>query len=329
MGRENLVVTVIGILGASGIAPSAVLRPTRRRDDVVVAAVASRRGARAYAERFGIERAYDSYDGLLADPEIGLIYNALPPSLHAQWPVAALEAGHDVLCEKPFAMNAAEAEDVVAAAARSGRRVIEAFHDHYHPLSTWVRRFLASDALGVLHRAEAVFTGATPFDPGSIRHDPTLGGGALMDLGCYPIHWLRTGLRAESGVRRAEAIRNPLGADLAIEADLEFPGGLVARVEASMAAGVSLASTLTVEGERGMLQVDNLVFPAQGHSIATEIDRVPRRCTVAGEETYDHQLAAVLDALASGEPLPTEGRDPVANMRVIDAVYAAAGVRGR
>ena len=130
-------------------------------------------------------------------------------------------------------------------------------------------------------------------------------------------------------MRRAEATRNPLGADLAIEADLEFPGGLVARVEASMAAGVSLASTLTVEGERGMLQVDNLVFPAQGHSIATEIDGVPRRCTVAGEETYDHQLAAVLDALASGEPLPTEGRDPVANMRVIDAVYAAAGVRGR
>ena len=85
-------VTVIGILGASGIAPSAVLRPARRRDDVVVAAVASRRGARAYAERFGIERAYDSYDGLLADPEIGLIYNALPPSLHAQWSVAAIEA---------------------------------------------------------------------------------------------------------------------------------------------------------------------------------------------------------------------------------------------
>jgi predicted dehydrogenase len=320
-------VTVLGILGAAGIAPAAVLQPARRRDDVVIAAVASRRGARGYADRFGIERAYDSYEDLLADPGIDLVYNALPPSLHARWSIAALEAGRHVLCEKPFAMNAAEAERVVAAAERSGRRVVEAFHDHYHPLSAWVRRFLAEEALGTLHRAEAVFRGATPFDPDSIRHDPALGGGALMDLGCYPIHWLRAGLRAEPEVRRAEAALNPLGADLAIEAHLEFPGGVVARVEASMADGVSLASTLMVEGERGRLHVDNLVFPAAGHSIVTEIDGVSRRRTVAGEETYDHQLAAVVEALTSGDPLPTEGDDPVGNMQVIDAIYAAAGVR--
>lgn len=322
-------VTVIGILGATGIAPAAVLRPALRRDDVVVAAVASRRDARGYADRFGIERAYDSYAELVADPGLDLVYNALPPSLHADWSIAALDAGRDVLCEKPFAMNAAEAERVVAAAERSGRRAIEAFHDHYHPLSSWVRRFLAEGGLGPLHRAEAVFTGATPFDPTSLRHNPALGGGALMDLGCYPIHWLRAGLAAEPEVRRAQAVLNPLGADLGIEAELVFPGGVAARVEASMAEGVSLASTVRVEGERGTLQVDNVVFPAQGHSIVTEIDGVPRRCTVAGEETYDHQLAAVVDALASGDPLPTEGRDPVGNMKVIDAVYAAAGVPGR
>jgi predicted dehydrogenase len=323
------VVTVVGILGAAGIAPAAILRPARRRDDVVVAAVASRRGARSYADRFGIERAYDSYAELVADPRLDLVYNALPPSLHAEWSVAALEAGRHVLCEKPFAMNAAEAQRVVDTAARTGRRAIEAFHDHYHPLSGWVRRFLAEGGLGPLHRAEAVFTGANPFDPTSLRHDPALGGGALMDLGCYPVHWLRAGLGAEPEVRRAQAVLNPLGADLAIDAELAFPGGLVARMAASMAEGVSLASTLTVEGERGRLHVDNLVFPASGHSIVTEIDGVPRRRTVAGEETYDHQLAAVVGALTSGDPLPTEGDDPVGNMRVIDAIYAAAGVGGR
>jgi predicted dehydrogenase len=150
-----------------------------------------------------------------------------------------------------------------------------------------------------------------------------------MDLGCYPIHWLRAALDAEPEVRRAHASLNPLGADLEMEAELEFPGGVLARVAASMAEGVPLASTLTVEGQRGMLRVDNLVFPSQGHSIATDIDGVPRRQTVAGEETYDHQLAAVVEALASGGPLPTEGPDTVANMRVIDAIYAAAGVPGR
>ncbi len=320
---------VIGILGAAGIAPAVVLRPARRRDDVVIGAVASRHDARGYADRFGIEMAYDSYETLLANPNVDLVYNALPPALHAAWSIAALEAGKHVLCEKPFTSNAAEAERVIEAAERSGRRAIEAFHDHYHPLSGWIRTFLARQTLGTLHSLEAVFTGATPFDASSIRHDPALGGGALMDLGCYPIHWLRAGLAAEPQVRRAKAKLNPLGADLEIEADLEFPGGVTARVFASMAEGVRLASTLTVKGERGTLQVDNVVFPSKGHSIATEIDAVPRRFTVAGEETYDHQLAAVVDALTSGEPLPTEGRDPVANMHVIDAVYAAAGVSRR
>lgn len=136
----GIVSTVIGVLGAAGIAPAALLRPALRRDDVVVAAVGSRRGARGYADRFGIERAYDSYEELLADPDLGLVYNALPPSLHARWSIAALEAGKHVLCEKPFTMNAAEAERVMEAAERSGRRCIEAFHDHYHPLSGWVRR---------------------------------------------------------------------------------------------------------------------------------------------------------------------------------------------
>jgi predicted dehydrogenase len=218
---------------------------------------------------------------------------------------------------------------VVEAAERSGRRAIEAFHDHYHPLSGWIRTFLAQQSLGAVHSVQAVFTGATPFDASSIRHDPELGGGALMDLGCYPIHWLRAGLAGQPEVRRAEAKLNPHGAHREIEAEQEFPGGVAARMFASMAEGVPLASTLTVEGERGTLPVDTVVFPSRGHSITTEIDAVPRRLTVGGEETYDHQLAAVVDALASGEPLPTEGRDPVDNMRVIDAIYAAAGVSRR
>ena len=150
-----------------------------------------------------------------------------------------------------------------------------------------------------------------------------------MDLGCYPIHWLRAALAAEPQVRWAQARLNPLGADVEMKADLEFPGGVAARVSASMAEGVALSSTLTVEGQLGVLHVDNLVFPSQGHSIGTDIDGVPRRQTVAGEETYDHQLAAVIEALASGRPLPTEGRDTVGNMRVIDACYGAAGVPGR
>jgi len=315
----------IGILGAAGIAVNSLIWPVRRRSDVRVAAVASRSSAGAYAQQHGIERSYDSYESLLADPEIELVYNALPPSLHAQWSIAALRAGKHVLCEKPFTMTAAEAERVVAAATDTGSRAIEAFHDHYHPLSAWTREFVAAGRLGSIRRLEAVFTGSTPFAANTLRHEPSLGGGALMDLGCYPVHWLRSLFADTPTVVGAEAVLNPAGADLAMDAELAFAGGVHAGVHVSMEEGVPLRSTLSIDAERGTLLVDNIVFPSAGHSIRLEIDGVPHAYTVAGQTTYDHQLEAVLGALRIGTPLPTEGADSVANMTVIDAIYAAAG----
>lgn len=317
--------TKIGLLGGSGIAGAAVLLPVRRRDDVVVAAVASRSAAEAYASRHGIPRAYDSYEELLADDDLDLIYNALPPSMHASWTIAALEAGKDVLCEKPFTMNAAEARRVVAAAASTGRRVIEAFHDHYHPLSGWIRQAVAEGLLGRVRSASAVFDGSNPYVQGALRHEPHLGGGALMDLGCYPVHWLRSLFPGTPSVTSASADLNPSGADISMRAELVFPGEVTAVVSASMVEGVTLRSDLVVVGDIGTLTVDNMVFPSAGHSIRVEIGGVPYVTTVAGRTTYDHQLEAVLDGLRSGTPLPTEGEDPIGNMAVIDAIYEAAG----
>jgi predicted dehydrogenase len=315
----------IGILGAAGIAVNAIIWPVRRRDDVRVRAVASLSWAKQYAAEHDIERAYDTYEALLADPDVDLIYNALPPSMHAEWTIAALRAGKNVLCEKPFTMTAAEATRVVAAAADTGNRVIEAFHDHYHPLSAWIRSTVAAGTLGRIHHAEAVFTGSTPFAPDTLRHEPALGGGALMDLGCYPVHWVRSLFAGPPVVTSAKATRNPAGADLSMDAELAFAGGVTAVVRASMAEGVPLRSALTLEAERGRLVVENIVFPSAGHSIRLEIDGIPRVSTVAGRQTYDHQLDAVLTALGTGAPLATEGDDPIANMAAIDAIYAAAG----
>jgi predicted dehydrogenase len=315
----------IGILGAAGIAVNAIIWPVRRRDDVRVGAVASRSWAKEYAAEHGIERAYDDYAALLADPGVDLVYNALPPSMHAEWTIAALRAGKNVLCEKPFTMTAAEATRVVAVAAETGNRVIEAFHDHYHPLSGWIRSTVAAGVLGRIRHAEAVFTGSTPYAPDTLRHEPALGGGALMDLGCYPVHWVRSLFAGPPVVTSAGATRNPAGADLSMEAELAFGDGVTAVVRASMAEGVPLRSALTLEAERGRLVVENIVFPSAGHSIRLEIDGIPRVSTVAGRQTYDHQLEEVLTALGTGAPLATEGADPIANMAVIDAIYAAAG----
>jgi predicted dehydrogenase len=314
----------IGILGAAGIAPAAVIRPALRRDDVEVAAVASRSAERAaaYAREHGIPRSYGGYPDLLADAEIDLVYVALPPSEHAEWSIAALRAGKHVLCEKPFALNAIEAQRMVDAAAETGGRLIEAFHDDYHPLATRTRQ-LASE-LGPIRSVEAVFLVTNPFAPGALRHEPALGGGALMDLGCYAVHQVRRLLGEEPEVVRATAALGPAGVDESIEATLAFPSGATAVVRASMSS--QFENWIRFEADAGRVEVDGVVFPSRGHSIRSWINGVHRVQTVAGDETYDHQLAAVVAAISDGTPLPTEGADPVANMAVIDAIYAAAGV---
>jgi predicted dehydrogenase len=314
----------IGILGAAGIAPAAVIRPALRRDDVEVVAVASRSAERAaaYAGQHGIARSHGSYPELLADPSIDLVYVALPPSQHAEWSIAALRAGKHVLCEKPFAMNAAEARRMTDVAAQTGRRLIEAFHDDYHPLAARTAELAAQ--LGPIRSVEAVFLVTNPFQPGELRHEPALGGGALMDLGCYAVHGVRRLLREEPRVVGATAVLGPAGVDESIEASLAFPSGASAVVRASMSA--EFENWIRFESHAGRVEIDGVVFPSRGHSIRSWIGGVHRVQTVAGDETYDHQLAAVVSAIADGTPLPTEGDDPVANMAVIDEIYRAAGV---
>ncbi len=325
-GDEAVTVTRVGLLGASGIAPRAIIAPAKRRADVSIVAVASRGDAADYAQRHGIGRVHADYQALVDDSEIDLVYIALPPSEHARWTIAALEAGKDVLCEKPFAMNAVEADEVAQAVERTGRRVVEAFHDYYHPLFQWVREFVASGELGVIEAATAEFNAEIPFEASSIRHVPELGGGALMDLGCYPLHWLRS-LFGEPTVVKASAELNPLGADLSIAARLDFGNELEANLGASMAPGVEFGAFLHIVGSKATLHVDNLVFPSGGHSIVVTRDGLDYTSTIAGEETYDHQLAAVLDAFRTGESLATEVEDSVQTMRAIDDIYRVAGVR--
>lgn len=314
----------VGLLGASGIAPRSIIGPASRRDDVRVRAVAARDAdrARRYAEEHGIARGYGAYEGLLADAEIDLVYIALPPSEHAVWAIAALDAGKHVLCEKPIAMSGPQARAVADAALRADRRVAEGFHDRYHPL--WARTSEIAGMLGDIERIEGDFLVSNPYEAGSVRHDPRLGGGALMDLGCYPLHWARSLLAEEPAVASVRWRPNPSGADLAIDAELVFPGGVSGRIRADM--DHPFVCELRVVGDRGEVTVVNPVFPSQGHSIRWSIDGLARVETVGGGETYDHQLDAIISALAAGTALPTGPEDFIGNMEAIDAIYAAGGV---
>ena len=318
--------TGIGVLGASRIAPKAVMGPAAKRGDCAVVRVGAREAGRAaaYAKEHGAGQG-GTYEDVLADDAVTLVYNGLPASHHAAWTIGALDAGKHVLCEKPFAMNTAEADAMLAAARANDRRVIEAFHHRYHPTYALFLRWLTEDRIGEVRRIEAAFD-VTITGPNDIRHAPETGGGAMMDLGCYPLAWA---IDAGGGAPEIEAARAELterGVDRAMRATLRFGGGAKAFIACDMGPEAKRENWLTVEGARGRIDFRNPLAPQNGSMLTMTTGGETVAASEDRSATYDHQLAAVLEALETGEPLPTEGEATLRQQRALDAVHAAAGL---
>lgn len=321
----------IGILGAGKIAPKALIPQVKRREDCRVVAIAARDSGRAtlFAGEHGIPEVVESYEALITRPDIDLIYNALPPHRHADLSIAALEAGKHVLCEKPFAMNAQEARRMTAAAERAGKHLIEAFHYRFHPMFLDILEKVRSGAIGRLCAMKADFSVRIPYAPEELRHRPDLGGGALMDLGCYPLHWLRTLAGSEPRLVSTRMEEGTPGIDLLTEAELEFPGGVPAQLRTSMKPDQKFKALLAIKGSEGILRATNPIHPSFGNSISIQRGGEITRYSVAGETTYDYQLAHLLDVIAGRAAPLTGGADAVANMAMIDAIYAEGGLKAR
>ena len=320
----------MGTLGAARIAPAALIRPARQVPEVAVTAVAARDPARArqFAAKHDIAVVHDSYEALIADPDIDAIYNPLPNSLHAPWTLRAIAAGKHVLCEKPFASNEAEAAEVADAARSAGLVVMEAFHYRHHPLA---RRMLdvVTGELGKLRHVEAALCFPLPRFS-DIRYRFDLAGGATMDAGCYPINCIRLLGQDEPAVVSARArLRGP-AVDRAMVADFRFPGGATGRIITSLWSGQLLRLGARAVGERGEMRVFNYLSPQAFNLLTVRAGGKTRRERVRGEATYTYQLRAFAAAVLRGEPVATTPEDAVANMRQIDDVYRAAGlpVRG-
>ncbi len=320
-----------GILGAAQIAPPALIDPARKTDGVAVAAIAARdpERARAFAEKHGIPRVAPSYDALVDDPELDAIYVALPNSHHHAWTIRALRAGKHVLCEKPFASNAAQAEQMAAAARESGRTLVEAFHWRYHPLAARLQGILRGGDLGRISRWSARFTVPLMKRADDIRFHYELAGGALMDLGCYPVSALRHLSGADFEVVRATAKVGPPKVDVAVQAELRFPGGATGELACSMEADSTFAADFEARGERGVLRVRNYLAPQFGSQITVEDAKGTREEQPTREPTYLFQLRAFVAAVRDGVLVPTNPEDALRNMRVLDAIYTAAGLPPR
>jgi predicted dehydrogenase len=315
------------VLGAARIVPLALIKPAKDNPDVVVAAVAARDGsrARAFSAKNGIERVHDSYEALIADPELDAIYNPLPNGLHGKWTRAAIDAGKHVLCEKPFTANAAEAREIAAWAARSDRVVMEAFHYRYHPLALRTEQIIASGALGKLKRVEAALCFPLP-KFSDIRYNYALAGGALMDAGCYAVHMARTFGGSTPEVVSAQAkLRDPQ-IDRAMTAELQFPEGHTGQIRCSMWSARLLEISARVIGERGELRLFNPVTPHFVHRLAVRSADGKRVERFSRRPSYAYQLDASAAAIRRGEPVKTTPEDAIENMTVIDAIYQEAGL---
>jgi len=318
-----------GILGAARIAPDALIKAAQNVPDAEVTAMAARdsKRAREFADTHGIPRVLATYDDLVNDPELDVIYNPLPNSLHCQWTIAALRAGKHVLCEKPIASNALEAEQMAAAADETGKILGEAFHYRYHPLADRIRALMTDGTLGRLIHVEGHFS--VPIPETNIRFDWSLAGGATMDLGCYPLHMIRYFSGLTPGVISAKAETGPKNIDIAMTVDLELDGGVTAKMSCAMKKDSVISATFMARGEVGELRVTNPIAPHRGHQLTVKTGAGEKHETVSGDTTFTHQLRAFVKAVRGEAKFPTDGAEGVINMGVIDDVYRAAGLPPR
>jgi predicted dehydrogenase len=317
----------IGVLGAASITPAALIKPARSVPEVEIAAVAARDPARAaaFAAKQQIPQTFPSYAELLSAPGISAVYIPLPNALHAEWTLRAIAAGKHVLCEKPMTSNAAEAAEVTAAAERAGVVVMEAFHYRYHPLTARILELVPE--LGELRHIETRVAFPLP-KPRDIRFSYELGGGAMMDAGCYAVHALRTFSGQQPEVVAARATLRSPQVDRAMVADYAFPRGATGRTVASLWSRHVLALGAKIVGERGAVRVFNFVLPQLYHRLAITIDGRTRHERVDGDPTYTYQLRAFAAAVAGGPNL-TPAADAVTTMQLIDDVYTRAGLKPR
>ena len=322
----------LGILGAARIAPFAVLKHARTLDSVEVVAVAEEYHPedhlRRYAKKHRIPETYRSFDELLADPDIDAVYIPLPISMHADWCIRAIEAGKHVLCEKPFAANASEAERVLRVAEQTDLVVAEAMHFRYHPLVARVRQIIRDGEIGDIERIDASFSAYWPFT--DFRFDYAMGGGGTIDMGCYPIGFIRAVTEREPIVVGAEAGLYGTLIDRWMRAKMVLPSGGDVRLFVGMRCSKLLSVSMRIRGSRGSISILNFVKPEVYHRMKVRTADGLRRERVPGGSTYATQLAAFAEAVRTGTPPVTTIADSVKNARVIDAVYVAAGlpVRG-
>ncbi|MEU6600914.1 Gfo/Idh/MocA family protein [Streptomyces flaveolus] len=319
-----------GILATGGIA-AAFAADLVDLPDADIVAVASRRreSAEAFAERFGVERAYGDWESLAADPDVDVVYVATPHTAHRAAAGLCLTAGRNVLCEKPFTLNLREAEELVTLAREHDRFLMEAMWMYCNPLVRRLKALVEDGAIGEVRTVHADFGLAGPFPAAHRLRDPALGGGALLDLGVYPVSFAQLLLGEPDGIA-ANAVLSPEGVDLQTGAVLSWENGALASLHCSIVGGTPVTASVT--GSRGRIDIPSGFFHPDRfvlHRDGRDPEEFAADPADGPRTSLRHEAAEVMRALRAGEkesPLvPLEGT--LAVMRTLDAVRERIGVR--
>jgi len=318
----------IGILGAAGIAPRAIVFPAHATSHQLVA-VGARDKSRAeeFAKQYQIKKAYGSYQEVIDDPDVDVIYNALHNGAHAPWNIKALAAGKHVLSEKPSVSNAAEAKEVLAATNKSGKVFMEAFHYYYHPMFQRLLTIIKSGEIGEVIKVESALLTPTP-DKSDLRMQFALAGGSLMDVGCYALHSQRmisqlisdgepTIVKTDSNAADGEV-------DTKLYIQLKYPNGVSGLARGDMETPVFNAP-LTVTGSKGSVHLPNFVS-ALDPRVIVDLAGNKRVEHMPSLSTYTYQLLAFAEAVDLGKALKTDAKDALVQATLIDAAYLAANL---
>jgi predicted dehydrogenase len=312
-----------GVLGCAAIARNRLIPAIRGSRNGRVLAVASREldRARAAAGEAGIPRAYGSYEALLADPDIEAVYLPLPNSLHREWTLRAAEAGKHVLCEKPLAVTAAEAEDMRDACRARGVLLMEGFMYRFHPRVQEAVRLARDGTIGALRLVRASFS-SLQTAPGNIRMQPGLGGGAILDSACYGVNLCRMILGEPTHVTGV-ATWWPSGIAATVVGTLTFPGDALGVIDASLAMAAQRA--FEIVGTDGLIAVHYGPRPGWGTpSLKVRSPRyVPSARRLPIGNHYRLMVESFAEAVLGKAPLLLPPEDGLANMRVLDALRAA------
>lgn len=330
MGKKKL---RWGIISTARIAVNAVIPGIQQSTMGEVAAIASRNLAKAEeaAEKAGIPKAYGSYEELLADDGIDAVYVPLPNDMHKEWTIRAAEAGKHVLCEKPFAMNAREAEEMVEACAKADVHLAEAFMYRHHPRYAQIADIIRSGEIGEIRGINGAFTFNNAKDTTNFRNRPEHGGGSIYDIGVYPISAARLLLGREPEAATVHALFSPEhgGVDMMAAGLLEFSGGIALTFDCGMWA--SGRNTLEIIGTEGRIELPSafVCSPTEPSVFYVVAGNQRREVELPGVNQYALQADDFADVVLNGKPPKFAPEDAVANMRVVDACLESARTRKR